>query len=102
MTDTDKILQKLDEQGRKIDEQGRNIAEQAKQLTQLQSDVSTIKADVAKNELNIEAFRAEQRQANEDLVQLVIKTYDDTAEQSQALEKRVARIEKHPNLPPTR
>jgi hypothetical protein len=68
----------------------------------LQSDVSIIKADVAKNELNIEAFRAEQRQANEDLVQLVIKTYDDTAEQSQALEKRVARIEKHRTLPPVK
>ena len=53
-------------------------------------------------ELNVEAFRAEQRQANEGLLTHIINDSDEKAKKNHALETRVDRIEKHLNLPPVK
>jgi septal ring factor EnvC (AmiA/AmiB activator) len=116
MTDTDKILQKLEEQGRKIDEQGKQLAQLQTDVSGMKSDVGVLKTDVAavkgevtkipgmqqqlgNLELNIEAFRAEQQRANEELLSHIITSNDANGEVQQALEKRVDRIEKNLNLP---
>jgi predicted nucleic acid-binding Zn-ribbon protein len=76
--------------------------EQGKQLAQLQTDVTTLKGTVNNLELNVEAFRTEQRQANEELLTHIIDGYDENAKRHGALEKRVDRIEKNLTLPPVK
>ena len=88
MTDTDKILQKLEllEAGQKV----------------LQADVSAMKVEVAKIptlELNMEAFRAEQRAANTEIISTLHDIIEANAKET---EKRFVRIEKHLDLPPVK
>jgi hypothetical protein len=57
--------------------------------------------DIDKILLTLEAFRAEQREANQKLLYHIMQRQR-LAEAWQALEKWVDRIEKHLNLPPVK
>jgi tetrahydromethanopterin S-methyltransferase subunit G len=85
------------------------VEHQGKQLANLQSDVTTLKTDVKglhgrmdTLELKVEAFHSEQKQANDEILRIIVDASDANGEDHKALEKRVDRIEKHLDLPPVK
>ena len=73
---------------------------QGKQLEALQADVKTLHGKVDTVELKVEAIHAYQKQAQAEIMDKLFESNEITGHAQNALEKRIARIEKHLGLPP--
>ena len=78
MTDTEKILQALQ---------------------RLQTDVNSLKEGQQTLELKVEAYHEEQKTAN---IEVITTLHDVISIDAKETDDRIARIEKHLNLPPTK
>jgi predicted nuclease with TOPRIM domain len=99
MADTDKLLQTLErlESGQKaVQEDVSAIKVEVAKIPALQEGVKSLKEGQQTLELKVEVFHSEQRRANAE----IIGTLHDIGEvNARDTEKRLARIEKHLNLP---
>ena len=110
MTDTDKILHALAEMRKDIhflkegqaalqhtvNQQGNAIAGLQEGQKALQTDVKSIKEGQQTLELKVEAFHTEQTKANTEILTMLT---DMNEINTQDMDKRVTRIEKHLDLP---
>ena len=87
--------------------QGEQLEKQGKQIEALQADVKGLKTDVKSLdakvdavELKVEAIHAYQKQAQAEIMDKLFESNEITGHAQNALEKRIARIEKHLGLPP--
>ena len=97
MTDTDKILQALAGLQQTVEKQGKQLTalqdtveNQSKAIAELQTGQKTL-------ELKVEAFHAEQKQANDEIIRIFHNIEEINHKE---IEKRVERIERHLNLTP--
>ncbi len=66
----------------------------------LKTDVKSLDAKVDAVELKVEAIHAYQKQAQAEIMDKLFESNEITGHAQNALEKRIARIEKHLGLPP--
>ena len=109
MTTDEKIVQALEalQEGQKalqadVQKHGTHIEglidvqqKQGKQLEALQADVKTLHGKVDTVELKVEAIHAYQKQAQAEIMDKLFESNEMTGQAHNALEKRIARIEKH-------
>ena len=104
MTDTDKILQALAGLQQTVEKQGKQLTalqdtveNQSKAIAALQERQKALQAGQQTLELKVEAFHAEQKQANDEIIRIFHNIEEINHRE---IEKRVERIERHLNLPP--
>ena len=97
MTDMDKILQALAGLQQTVEKQGKQLTalqdtveNQSKAIAELQTGQKTL-------ELKVEAFRAEQKQANDEIIRIFHNIEEINHKE---IEKRVERMERRLNLTP--
>jgi septation ring formation regulator EzrA len=113
-----RILEKLDEQGRDIktlkdtqQDQGTKLTSMGSEVSSIRTEVSSIRAEHGTKlrdlELKIEVINTNQQRAEKqaqkdhmELMRHLIDAADKTGEAQQAIGQRVDRIEEHLNLPP--
>jgi chromosome segregation ATPase len=109
MNTDEKIVQALEalQEGQKalqadVQKQGTQIEglidvqqKQGKQLEALQADVKTLHSKIDTVELKVEAIHAYQKQAQAEIMDKLFESNEIIGHAHNALEKRIARIEKH-------
>jgi chromosome segregation ATPase len=74
--------------------------QQGKRLEALEAGQKTLESGQQALELKVEAIHAYQKQAHDEIMDSLFQSNELTGHAQQALEKRIARIEKHLGLPP--
>ena len=114
MNTEEKIVQALEalQEGQKalqadVQKQGTHIQglidvqqKQGKQLEALQTDVKTLPGKGDTVEFKVEVIHAYQKQAQAEIMDKLFESNEINGQAQNALEKRIARIEKHLGLPP--
>jgi chromosome segregation ATPase len=87
----------VERQGKQLTALQDTVENQSKAIAALQERQKALQAGQQTLELKVEAFHAEQKQANDEIIQIF---HNIEGINQKEIEKRVERIERHLNLPP--
>jgi uncharacterized phage infection (PIP) family protein YhgE len=87
----------VERQGKQLTALQDTVENQSKAIAVLQEGQKALQAGQQTLELKVEAFHAEQKQANDELIRIFHNIEEINHKE---IEKRVERIERHLNLPP--